>query len=175
VSPVVRNAGAADLPRITQIYAHHVRTGLASFETEPPGEAEMRERFEIVRAKGYPYLVCECDGHVAGYAYANLYRTRPAYRFTLEDSVYVDPEFAGRRIGRALLARLIADCEAIGCRSLVAVIGDSGNTASIALHSALGFRHVGTLRAIGFKHGRWVDSVLMQRAVGPGDSSLPEG
>jgi phosphinothricin acetyltransferase len=174
MSFLLRHAGEADLPRITAIYAHHVRTGLASFETQPPDEAEMRTRFEAVRAKGFPFLACECEGRVAGYAYASLYRTRPAYRFTLEDSVYVDPDFAGRGIGRTLLGRLIEECEAIGCRNLVAVIGDSGNTASIALHSALGFRHVGTLRAIGFKHGRWVDSVLMQRAVGAGDSSLPE-
>jgi phosphinothricin acetyltransferase len=174
VSFVVRLARADDVPRITAIYAHHVRTGLASFETEPPDEAEMLARFAAVRAQGFPYLACEADGRLAGYAYASLYRTRPAYRFTLEDSVYVDPAFAGRGIGRALLGRLIAECEAVGCRNLIAVIGDSGNAASIALHSALGFHHVGTLHAIGFNHGRWVDSVLMQRAVGPGDSSLPQ-
>jgi phosphinothricin acetyltransferase len=174
MSPAVRDAREADLPRITAIYAHHVRTGLASFETDPPDEAQMRERFEAVRAKGFPYLACDAGGRVAGYAYATLYRVRPAYRFALEDSVYVDPEFAGRGIGRALLAGLIARCEAIGCRQLVAVIGDSANAASIGLHSALGFLHAGTLRSIGFKHGRWVDSVLMQRAIGPGDSSPPE-
>jgi L-amino acid N-acyltransferase YncA len=172
VSFVVREARESDLTEITALYAHHVRTGLASFETEPPDEAQMRERFDGVRAKGFPYLACECDGRVAGYAYASLYRTRPAYRYTLEDSVYVHPDFAGRGIGRALLARLIEQCEAIGCRQLVAIIGDSGNAASIGLHSALGFVLVGTLRSVGFKHGRWVDSVLMQRRIGPGDSPL---
>jgi len=174
MSLAVRDACEADLPRITQIYAHHVRTGLASFETDAPDEAQMRSRLEAVRAKAFPYLACEFEGRVAGFAYASLYRARPAYRFTLEDSIYVDPEFGGRGIGRALLARLIERCEAIGCRQLVAVIGDSHNAASIGLHSALGFRMAGTLGSIGFKHGRWVDSVLMQRAIGPGDSSPPE-
>lgn len=162
----VRQARESDLPGITAIYAHHVRTGLASFETEPPDEAEMRARYEALRAKGLPYLACDCDGRLAGYAYASSYRTRPAYRFTLEDSVYVHPDFAGRGIGRALLAQLIEACAAYGCRQLVAVIGDSGNAASIGLHAALGFEKVGTLRSVGFKHGRWVDSVLMQRSIG---------
>jgi L-amino acid N-acyltransferase YncA len=134
----------------------------------------MRARFEEVRARGFPYLVAETDGRVAGYAYASLYRVRPAYRFALEDSVYVHPDLSGRGVGRALLGRLIEACEAIGCRQLIAVIGDSGNTASIGLHSALGFAPVGTLRAIGYKHGRWVDSVILQRAVGSGDTTLPE-
>lgn len=173
VNFVLREARESDLPQITAIYAHHVRTGLASFEIEPPDETEMRVRFDSVRAKGFPYLACECEGQVAGFSYASLYRARPAYRFTLEDSVYVHTDFAGRGIGRALLARLIERCEAIGCRQLVAVIGDRDNTASIRLHSALGFVMVGTFRSVGFKHGRWVDSVLMQRQVGPGDSSLP--
>ncbi|MCM2327106.1 MAG: GNAT family N-acetyltransferase [Lysobacter sp.] len=169
----VREATEADLPEIAAIYAHHVRTGLASFETEPPDLAEMAARFHAVREKGFPWLACETDGRLAGYAYASHYRTRPGYRFCLEDSVYVHPAFAGRGAGRALLARLVEACEAVGCRQLVAVIGDSGNAASIGLHSALGFQLVGTLRAIGFKHGRWVDSVLMQRPIGPGDTSLP--
>jgi phosphinothricin acetyltransferase len=169
----VRVAELRDLARVADIYAHHVRTGLASFETEPPDETEMRARYEAVRSKGFPYLVAELDGVVAGYAYASLYRTRPAYRHSLEDSIYVDPRFAGRGIGRSLLARLIAECEAIGCRQLIAVIGDSANHASIALHAALGFEQVGTLKAVGFKHGRWVDSVLMQRALGPGGTMPP--
>ncbi|HEX4943038.1 MAG TPA: GNAT family N-acetyltransferase [Usitatibacteraceae bacterium] len=151
-----------------------MRTGLASFETQAPDEAEVRSRFEVVRGRGFPYLVAEQEGHVAGFAYASPYRTRPAYRFSLEDSVYVHPDFTGRGIGRALLARLIEQCATIGCRQMVAIIGDSGNTASIGLHSALGFSLVGTFRAIGFKHGRWVDSVLMQRAIGQGDGTLPE-
>lgn len=173
MSLVVREATEADLPEIAAIYAHHVRTGLASFETEPPDLAEMTARFRAVRGNGFPWLACESGGRLAGYAYASHYRTRPGYRYCLEDSVYVHPDFAGRGAGRALLARLVQACEAVGCRQLVAVIGDSGNAASIGLHSALGFRLVGTLRAIGFKHGRWVDSVLMQRPIGPGDTSLP--
>ena len=174
MSPVVREATEADLPGIAARYAHHVRTGLASFETEPPDLAEMAARFEAVRGKGFPYLACEIDGRLAGFAYASSYRTRPAYRFCVEDSVYVHPELAGRGAGRALLARLIERCEAIGCRQMVAVIGDSSNAASIGLHSALGFRMAGTFRSIGFKHGRWVDSVLMQRALGAGDRSPPD-
>ena len=170
----VRDATEADLPEIAAIYAHHVRTGLASFETEPPDLAEMTARFRAVREKGFPWLACEIGGRLAGYAYASHYRTRPGYRYCLEDSVYVHPGFAGRGAGRALLARLVEACEAIGCRQLVAVIGDSGNAASIGLHSALGFELVGTLRAIGLKHGRWVDSVLMQRPVGPGDTTPPQ-
>jgi len=170
----VRDATEADLPEIAAIYAHHVRTGLASFETEPPDDAEMRARFEAVRAKGFPYLACEIGGRLAGFAYASLYRARPAYRYALEDSVYVHPEAAGRGAGRALLSALVERCEAIGCRQLVAVIGDSANEASIGLHSALGFEKAGTLRSIGYKHGRWVDSVLMQRRIGPGDSTPPE-
>ncbi|MCW5594121.1 MAG: N-acetyltransferase, partial [Burkholderiales bacterium] len=139
MSPVVRDATAADLPAIAALYAHHVRTGLASFETEPPDLAEMTARFEAVREKGFPWLACEIGGRLAGFAYATLYRVRPAYRFALEDSIYVHPELAGRGAGRALLAALVERCEAIGCRQLVAVIGDSGNAASIGLHSALGF------------------------------------
>lgn len=172
---VVRGAVAADLPGITAIYAHHVRQGLASFEYEPPGEAEMRDRYEAVKARGLPYLSCEIGGALAGFAYASAYRPRPAYRCTLEDSLYVDPEFARRGAGGALLSALIERCEAIGCRQLVAVIGDSGNAASIDLHAALGFERAGTLRSVGCKHGRWVDSVLMQRPIGPGDASPPAG
>ncbi len=174
MSVEVRDALPSDIPGIAAIYGWHVRTGLGSFETEPPGDAELRDRFEAVRGKGFPYLACEVDGRLAGFAYASLYRTRPAYRFTLEDSIYVHPDFARRGVGRALLEALIGRCEAIGCRNLVAVIGDSANAASIGLHSALGFREAGILRAIGFKHGRWVDSVLMQRALGDGDATIPD-
>ena len=173
MNPVLRPAEPRDLAAITAIYAHHVRTGLASFETEAPDEAAMRSRFDAIRAKGFPYLTGEWDGRVAGYAYANLYRARPAYRFALEDSLYVHPDFLGRGIGRALLARLIAECEAIGCRQLIAVIGDSANAPSIGIHAALGFAMVGTFRAIGWKHERWVDTVLMQRAIGVGDTMAP--
>jgi L-amino acid N-acyltransferase YncA len=174
LSPLVRDARASDLAAITAIYAHHVRHGLASFEIEPPDEAQMRKRFEAVLAQGLPYLACELEGRLAGYAYASPYRSRAAYRFALEDSVYVHPALGGRGAGRALLGALIRRCEAAGFRQLVAVIGDSGNAPSLRLHSALGFREAGVLRAIGHKHGRWVDSVLMQRALGEGDSTSPQ-
>jgi phosphinothricin acetyltransferase len=171
--PMLRAAAATDLPAITAIYAHHVLHGLASFETEAPPLAEMTRRFEAIVGAGYPYLVAVQEGTVLGYAYANHYRTRPAYRFTVEDSIYVAPDAVGRGIGRALLARLVAECEARGYRQMLAVIGDSENTASIAVHRACGFTHKAVLDAVGFKFGRWVDSVLMQRALGAGPSTLP--
>lgn len=176
VAPVaMREAAPRDVSRIAAIYAHHVLHGLASFETEPPDEAEIARRLGEVRARGLPYLVAEADGRVVGYAYAAPYRTRPAYRYTVEDSVYVDRQSAGRGIGRRLLERLVADATACGCRQMIAVIGDSANRASIALHEACGFARVGLLPAVGFKLGRWVDSVLMQRALGPGDRTPPAG
>lgn len=171
--PMLRAATAADLPAITAIYAHHVLHGLASFETEPPPLAEMTQRFGAITAGGHPYLVAVEEGTVLGYAYASHYRTRPAYRFTVEDSIYVAPEAVGRGIGRALLARLIVECEQRGHRQMLAVIGDSANAASIALHRACGFTQKAVLDAVGFKFGRWVDSVIMQRALGPGASTLP--
>ncbi|HYG90172.1 MAG TPA: GNAT family N-acetyltransferase [Azospirillum sp.] len=171
---VVRLSCLQDMNAIQAIYAHHVLHGLASFEEIPPGVAELAERRASVLARGLPYLVAELDGAVVGYAYAGPYRTRSAYRYTLEDSVYVGPGLEGRGVGRALLTRLVAECERLGCRQLIAVIGDSGNAGSIGLHAALGFRHAGLLPSIGFKHGRWVDSVLMQRPLGPGDETLPE-
>lgn len=175
MSAAIRRAAPADIPAIAAIYAHHVRTGLASFELEPPDEAEVRARYEALAGRGFPWIVAEREGRVVGYAYASLYRTRPGYRFTLEDSVYVDPDCTGRGIGRLLLERLLAECLVIGCRQVVAVIGDSGNAASIGLHRALGFEPAGTLKAVGWKFGRWVDSVLMQRALGPGDAMPPAG
>jgi phosphinothricin acetyltransferase len=173
MSIAIRAALAQDVPAIAAIYAHHVRTGLASFEYEAPGEDEMRQRFAAITQGGFPYLVASEAGRVVGYAYASLYRTRPGYRFSLEDSLYVDPGHVGRGIGRRLLEALIPACGSVGCRQLVAVIGDSANRASIAVHEACGFAMVGTFRSIGFKHGRWVDSVLMQRAIGAGDATLP--
>ena len=169
----IRPAAPADIPAVAAIYSHAVLHGTASWEIEPPGEAEMLRRFEAVQAGGYPYLVATRDGELLGYAYAGAYRPRPAYRHTIEDSVYVADGQAGRGIGRALLAGLIQRCEAGPWRQMVAVIGDSGNTASIALHEALGFSQVGTFRSTGFKFGRWVDTVLMQRALGPGDTVPP--
>lgn len=172
-TPALRAATAGDATRIAAIYAHHVLHGLASFETEPPDEAEIARRLADVRARGLPYLVAEADGRVLGYAYAAPYRARPAYGHTVEDSVYVDRDCAGRGIGRRLLERLVADAAGCGCRQMIAVIGDSANRPSIALHEACGFARVGLLPAVGYKFGRWVDSVLMQRALGAGDASPP--
>jgi L-amino acid N-acyltransferase YncA len=169
----VRDASGDDLGAVQEIYAHHVLHGLASFEEAPPPVEEMRARREAVLALALPYLVAEVDGRVAGYAYATLYRSRSAYRHSLEDSVYVRDGFAGRGIGAALLGELIARCERGPWRQMIAVIGDSANTPSIALHRKLGFREIGTLEAVGFKFGRWVDSVLMQRALGQGNYTLP--
>lgn len=167
----LRPASAGDFEAIASIYGHHVQTGCSSFELEPPDAGEMRRRWRNVLELGLPYLVAEVDGLVAGYSYATLYRPRPAYRFTVEDSVYVRRELSGRGLGSRLLGGLIAECEAGHWRQMVAVIGDSANSASIRLHSRFGFRHVGTLQNVGFKLGRWVDTVLMQRAL---RSAAPE-
>jgi phosphinothricin acetyltransferase len=169
----VRAAQPEDLPAIHAIYAHHVLGGLASFEEEPPSPAELRRRYDEVRARKLPYLAAELDGAVAGYGYCAPYRARSAYRYALEDSVYVRHDAHGRGVGRALLAELIRACEALGYRQMVAIIGDSAHAASIGLHESQGFLRVGTLRAVGFKFGRWVDSVIMQRPRGAGDSTKP--
>ena len=170
----VRDAVAADVAHIQAIYARHVLQGLASFEEVAPDSAEIAARMESVRAMGLPWLVAERGASVAGYAYAALYRTRSGYRYTLEDSVYVREGFTGHGIGEALLRALIERCSTGRWRQMVAVIGDSANIASIGLHRKLGFRHVGTLDAVGFKLGRWVDSVFMQRPLGDGQTTLPE-
>jgi phosphinothricin acetyltransferase len=170
----VRPAADADLPAVQAIYAHHVLHGSASFETVPPDLAEMARRHADITGRGMPYLVAEVGGEILGYAYAGPYRPRAAYRFTLEDSVYVAEGAAGRGVGRLLLDRLIADATALGYRQMLAVIGDSGNLASIVLHQRAGFTHLGTLQSVGFKFGRWLDVVLMQRALGTGDAELPE-
>jgi len=164
-SPLVRPALPSDLEAVAAIYGEHVLHGTASFEIEPPDVAEIKRRYEAIVGAGLPYLVAECDGAVAGYAYASLYRPRPAYRFTVEDSVYLATGLQGRGIGRALLAALIEVCRATGKQQMIAIIGDSANRASIGLHTALGFRHVGTLTDVGFKHGHWLDSVVMQLAL----------
>ena len=172
----VRDAAAADMPAVTEIYRHHVRHGLATFEETPPDPAEMARRRESYLSQGLPYLVAETvDGRkdILGYAYCGPYRPRPAYRFTVEDSIYVHPDRTGRGVGRLLLADLIGRAEALGYRQMMAVIGDSGNHGSIKLHEALGFRRVGELQSVGFKLGRWVDVVLLQRALGAGDADLP--
>lgn len=155
------------------IYAHHVLHGLASFEEEPPSLEEMRRRFDEVRARGLPWLAADFGGVVAGYGYCAPYRSRSAYRYTLEDSIYVRSGSEGRGVGSALLEALIRECEALGYRQLVAVIGDSAHAPSINLHASFGFLRVGTLRSCGYKFGRWVDSVLMQRPLGPGDATPP--
>ncbi|MFO1350345.1 MAG: N-acetyltransferase family protein [Gammaproteobacteria bacterium] len=173
VGIVIRAARAGDLGTIQAIYAHHVLHGTASFEEIPPSTAEIAERRAAMLARDLPYFVAEVGDRVVGYAYAAPYRPRSAYRYTVEDSVYIDPQHLGRGIGRALLARLIEACENAGLRQMVAVIGDSANAASIALHAKLGFQRAGLLPAVGFKFGRWIDSVLMQRSLGKGASEPP--
>jgi phosphinothricin acetyltransferase len=169
----LRPADLQDIPTITRIYAHAVQHGTASFETEPPDEAEMARRQNALLAGGYPYLACELNGAIVGYAYAGPYRVRPAYRFTVEDSIYVAPQAQKQGIGRALLERLLVEAEARGYRQMIAVIGDSAQRPSIALHEACGFKCVGTLEAVGFKFERWLDSVLMQRSLGRGAETSP--
>lgn len=171
----VRDSVEADLAAIQAIYGHHVLHGTGSFETEPPDRAAMTERRAALLAQGYPHMVAvDADGAVVGFAYAGPFRPRAAFRFTVEDSVYVAPGQQGKGVGRALLSALVARCEADGFRQMVAVIGDSANAGSIALHGALGFRPSGSLLAAGFKFGRWVDVVFMQRQLGPGADEAPE-
>lgn len=171
---IVRPAQAADIPAITAIYDEAVRFGTASFELTPPDEAEMLRRFEAIIAGGHVYLVCTNGETLLGYAYASAYRPRPAYRWTVENSVYVAKDGRRRGVGRALLARLIADCEARDFRQMVAVIGDSANAGSIGLHAALGFEMTGTLKNVGRKFDRWLDTVIMQRALGAGAETPPQ-
>jgi len=170
---ILRPAASGDIAAITRIYADAVAHGTASFEIEPPDAAEMARRHQALLAGGYPYLVAEVSGAIAGYAYAGAYRARPAYRWCVEDSVYVAPDYHRRGIGRLLLARLVEECEQRGFRQMIAVIGDSTQTPSIALHAAAGFDMIGTLRSVGFKHGHWLDTPLMQRALGSGDTAPP--
>ena len=169
----LRDAAKDDFPAIAGIYARHVRCGTASFEIEPPGVAELIERWRAVSADGLPYLVAETGGEVAGFAYAALYRRRRAYRFTLEHSIYVRRDATRRGVGGLLIEALVERCAALGYRQMIAVIGDSDNAASIGFHKRHGFRHAGTLPAAGYKFDRWVDSVLMIRPLGDGDASRP--
>ncbi len=171
--PRLRPASLQDIAAITAIYAHHVRHGTGSFELEPPDEAEMQKRFENIAALKLPWLVAEDNGAVVGYAYAGPYRPRPAYRFTVEDSIYIHPEQIGGGIGSLLLSSLIANCEALGLRQMIAVVGDSSNAASVKLHRKFGFEETGTLKDVGYKFGRWLDVVLLQRSLGAGSASSP--
>jgi phosphinothricin acetyltransferase len=174
MSPVsIRPVRPVDIVAITRIYAHAVQHGTASFELDPPDINEMTRRVDALIAGDFPYLVAEASGEILGYAYAGPYRARPAYRFTVEDSVYIAPEAQRRGLGRLLLKRLIVESETRDYRQMIAVIGDSAQHASIALHKTLGFRMIGTFEAVGWKFGRWLDSVLMQRPLGQGTASEP--
>jgi phosphinothricin acetyltransferase len=172
-SAAIRPAEGGDLAILQRIYAWHVRNGSASFEEEPPEAAEFERRWRQVTELRLPYLVAERSGEILGYAYAGPYRPRSAYRFTVEDSIYLDPKAVGQGTGSALLAALIERCTQAGKRQMLAVIGDSANAASVAVHRRHGFRMVGTIEAAGFKFGRWVDTVLMQRPLGAGAQGLP--
>jgi L-amino acid N-acyltransferase YncA len=174
MTTLIRPAKTSDIPAITRIYADAVTHGTASFELTPPDEAEMARRMNELTSKGFPYIVAESGGELLGYAYAGPFRTRPAYRLTVENSVYVAPNAHRKGVGRALLAALIEASEKAGHRQMIAVIGDSTKQqASIALHAAAGFKHIGILPDTGFKHGRWLDTVLMQRAIGAGGTTDP--
>ena len=171
----IRPAEVSDAQALAAIYGHHVIHGFGTFEETPPSAEEMAARRAAIVARGLPYLVAEIDGAVAGFAYAGPFRTRPAYRFTVEDSVYVAAEHQGRGIGKQLLLAVIAACEALGLRQMVAMIGDSENGGSIGVHRACGFERVGELPAVGHKGGRWVDVVAMQRPLNAGAQTPPEG
>jgi phosphinothricin acetyltransferase len=169
----IRDAVLADVPAIAAIYRPAVLTGTASFELEPPDDAEMVRRFNAIKEGGFPYLVAEIGGKVQGYCYVSQYRPRPAYRFSVENSIYVAPETQGTGVGRVLLAALIQRCTDQGYRQMIAVIGDTANAPSMGLHRAMGFKFSGIIHAIGFKHGRWLDSVMMQLPLGPGETTPP--
>lgn len=174
-TPSIRTAVAADIPAIAAIYAHAVLHGTASWELDPPDEAEMLRRFEAIAAGGYPYFVAEEAGRLLGYAYAGAYRPRPAYRSTVENSIYIAPDSQGRGVGRALLDALMQECTRRGFRQMIAVIGD-GTGASVGsrrLHERAGFRLIGVAEKVGFKHGRWLDQMLMQKDLGEGDRTPP--
>ena len=172
-SPEIRPADEADLPSITAIYEQAVRFGTATFELVPPDLAEMTRRYRVLVDGGFPYFVATVDGHAVGFAYAGAYRPRPAYRFTVENSIYLRPSIHRRGIGLQLLQRLILECEARGYRQMIAVIGDSANAGSIGVHTKTGFTLIGTHPNVGFKFGRWLDTVMMQRSLGEGASTVP--
>ncbi|WP_438751404.1 GNAT family N-acetyltransferase [Pararhizobium sp. O133] len=174
MSFTLRDATLSDIPAITEIYEDSVLNGVASYEMTPPGEAEMTERFSTIIGNGYPYIAAvDPEGALLGYAYASAFRTRTAYRFIVEDSIYLAPEARGQRVGKALLAELIRRCTALGFRQMVAVIGGA-HPASVAVHRAAGFEHGGLMKGTGFKHGRWLDTIIMQLALGEGTTTDPQ-
>lgn len=169
----IRPSRDGDLPQVTAIYAHHVLHGTGTFETDPPSQADMAARRTDVLAKGLPYLVAEEGGRVLGFAYCQWFKPRPAYRFSAEDSIYLHPDAAGQGLGKALLAELASQAEAAGIRKLIAVIGDSANAGSVGVHRALGFTPVGSFKSCGWKFGKWLDIVLMEKSLGEGDTTPP--
>ncbi len=171
--PIIRSTHDADIEAITAIYSHHVRHGTGTFEIDPPSDADMASRRDDVRAKGLPYLVVAEGDKVLGFAYCNWFKPRPAYRFSAENSIYLAADAHGRGLGRALLAELAAQAEKAGVRKLIAVIGDSANSGSIGVHRSVGFSHVGILKSCGWKFDRWLDVVLMDKALGWGDGCPP--
>lgn len=171
--PLIRPSRDEDIPAIAAIYAHHVLHGTGTFETEAPGISDMAARRADVLSKGLPYLVAEQDGKIIGFAYGNWFKPRPAYRYSVEDSIYLAPDLHRKGLGRALLAELLARCEAIGIRKVMAIVGDSANAGSIGVHRTLGFTQVGTIEACGWKFGAWRDIVIMQKTLGPGDTQPP--
>ena len=169
----IRPATRQDLAAVTAIYAHHVLNGTGTFETDPPSESEMTQRWQDVQHNGLPYLVAESDGRVLGYAYANWFKPRPAYRFSAEDSIYLHPDAVGKGLGALLLNELLVQLEALGVRQVLAVIGDSNNMGSVGVHHKLGFERIGVMSSVGWKFGRWLDVVLMQKTLGEGATSAP--
>lgn len=174
IKPILRDALQADMPSIFEIYADEVINGVSSWEELPPSIEELSRRYGNIVNKGFPYRVAEMHDRVVGYSYASAYRPRSGYRYTIENTIYIDKNQRGLGLGRCLLEDLISNCETKGYRQMVAVIGDSNNHVSINFHTRMGFVHAGVLKSIGFKHGRWMDSVIMQRALSGGDKSLPE-
>lgn len=171
----LRPATSDDVAAVTAIYAHAVLHGTATYEIDPPDEAEMRARFEALRRQSYPYIVaCDVHGTVAGYAYAGPFRARPAYRWSVEDSIYIDPAHKGAGLGVMLIDRLVELCEEAGFRQMIAVIGGADHTPSIRIHEKAGFSRIGVFEGSGFKFGRWIDTLLMQRRLGEGNASIPD-
>jgi len=171
--PLIRPSRDEDIPAITVIYAHHVLHGTGTFETEPPAISDMAARRADVLSRGLPYLVAEQDGEIVGFAYGNWFKPRPAYRYSVEDSIYLAPSLHRKSLGRALLAELLARCESVGIRKVMAIVGDSANAGSVGVHQALGFTRVGIIEACGWKLGAWRDIVIMQKTLGPGSTAPP--